>query len=114
MMPGPFCFSYFQGSALMSRVLRFSLGVLPSLLVLLATLPGCNSEEERGVRRRSRNDEPDKPPEKLAVKDYGTISGRVILEDGYKPPPVGAVDMGQNRAECHTDVPRDNLLSALK
>jgi hypothetical protein len=86
------------------RFARYWLGVLPSLMVLLAALAGCGQEEEKGKRRPPGNEE-EKPLVELKAESYGPISGKIVLEDGWDPPTAAPIAMGDHQASCHADVP---------
>jgi hypothetical protein len=88
---------------------RFSLSVLPSVFLLLATLSGCNSEGERPKIKPWPSEEDEKPLVELKAKEYGPVSGTVVLDDGFNPPAPELLAMGQHSASCHADYPEGNL-----
>jgi hypothetical protein len=89
--------------------LRFSLCLLPSVFLLLASLSGCSSEEERPKKKNWVGEDDEKPLVELKAKDYGPVSGMVVLDDGFNPPAPEMLAMGQHSSSCHADDPQGNL-----
>jgi hypothetical protein len=87
----------------MRRLLRYWLVGVPGWLLLLASLPGCGMEEERPKRRPPSDEE--KPLVEFKTDNYGTITGRVVLEEGMPLPQPGQLAMGEQTSACHADSP---------
>jgi hypothetical protein len=86
----------------MRRLHHSMVCVLPSLAGLLLSLSGCGQEEVRHKRPRA-TDEEEKPPVELKASSFGTISGKVVLDDGFNPPAAQVQPMGNQEGQCHSD-----------